>query len=254
MDFYHLLLKCAEPTSLCVACLVMAACLRKHKVGSRVLFWLPVAMLMVCGNRPFSDSLIRRLERQYLPPNPMPQADCILILGGGTEPELPPRPTVEVNDAGDRVLYGAWLYRLGKAPLVLCTGGGHEPHPEALDMADILQRMGVPKDAILLETKAMDTHDHALNLRTEFHQRGFKRILLVTSAMHMPRSVAVFKRGCPGVEFIPAPTDFRAPDDPPRSWCYRLSRWVPTPLNLLTFSDASHEYMGMLYYRLRGWV
>ena len=219
-DFYHLLLKCAEPTSLCVVCLVAAACLRKYKLAARVLSWMPVVILLVCGNGPVSDLLIQHLERQYLPPTPVPQADCILVLGGGTSSDLPPRPTTEVNDAGDRVIYGAWLYRQGKAPVVLCTGGGNQPHPEALDMADILQRMGVPKDAILVETKAMDTHEHALNLRAEFHRRGFSRVLLVTSAMHMPRSVAVFKRGCPGIEFIPTPTDFRVPDDPPRSWCY----------------------------------
>jgi len=233
--------------------LLAAACLRKHKRLARVCFWMPVALLMVCGNGLVSDFLTRRLEGQYPTPNPIPPADCILILGGGTKPAAPPRPLAEVNEAGNRVIYGAWLHRQGKAPWVLCTGGGAEPHPEALDMAEIARRIGVPREALLLETNALDTHDHALNLRAEFQRRGFKRLLLVTSAMHMPRSVAVLKRGCPGIEFIPTPTDFRV-DDTPRSWCYHLSRFLPTPSNLCHFSDAMHEYIGLLYYALRGWI
>jgi uncharacterized SAM-binding protein YcdF (DUF218 family) len=187
----------------------------------------------------------------------MPQADCILVLGGGIEPRLPPRPTIEVGEAGDRVLYGAHLFRQGKAPLIVCTGGAVlAPRAQAEDMAELLERIGVPKDAILKETKARNTRQHAVYLRPLFQERGFKRILLVTSAMHMPRSMGVFKRGCPGIEFVPAPTDFWAPypleQDP---WWYRaLAALLPSGKNLSDFSVAMHEYFGMAYYKLRGWI
>jgi len=255
MDFYHLFLKCCEPAPLGVLLLLGAALFQKHKRVARPCFWLAVAIPLVCGNHWVSRGLIRRLEGQYPPPTPVPLADCILILGGGIQSHIPPRPTVEVDDAGgDRVFYGAHLYRQGKAPVVLCTGGASSAlRPEAEDMAELLEMLGVPKEAIVKETKALNTRQHAENLRSLFRDRGFKHILLVTSAMHIPRSMGVFQRGCPGIQFVPAPTDFWAPDfvEP---WPVRLQGFIPTSRNLYDFCVVAHEYVGMAYYRLRGWI
>jgi len=255
---YSFLLKLLYPTSVCLILLLGAAAFQKRKVASRICFWLAVAVLLVCGNGWVIGALARHLEWQNLPPNPVPQADCILILSGGLQSRIPPRPTIEVGEAGDRVLYGAYLFRQGKAPRVLCTGGvatgGIAPVPAAQEMAEFLEMLGVPKPAILIETKAANTRQHARNLQTVLQEQGFKRVLLVTSAMHMPRSLGVFRRGCPGIEFIPAPTDFRVTERIPAPWYQELKAVVPTPANLLLFSEAMHEYLGMAYYRLRGWV
>jgi uncharacterized SAM-binding protein YcdF (DUF218 family) len=201
--------------------------------------------------------MARHLEWQNLPPNPVPQADCILILSGGLQSRIPPRPTIEVGEAGDRVLYGAYLFRQAKAPRILCTGGvatgGIAPEPGAQVMAEFLEMLGIPKSVVLTETNSANTRQHARNLQTVFQERGFKRILLVTSAMHMPRSLGVFRRGCPGVEFIPAPTDFRVTDRLPAPWYHEFKTVVPTPANLLLFSEVMHEYLGMAWYRVRGW-
>jgi uncharacterized SAM-binding protein YcdF (DUF218 family) len=214
-----------------------------------------VAIPLACGNHWVSRTLIRHLESQYPPPNPVPQADCILILGGGTKSHIPPRPTVEVDDAGNRVLYGAHLYRQGKAPVVVCTGGSSSSlRPQAEDMAELLEMLGVPEGAIVKESKALNTRQHVENLRSIFRDRGFKRILLVTSALHMPRSMGVFRRGCPGLEFLPAPTDFLETDSVPEPWYVRLQGVIPTPQNLCDFSVMAHEYFGMVYYKLRGWI
>jgi len=148
------------------------------------------------------------------------------------------------------------LYRLGKAPWVLCTNGAGIQRPGSEDMAELLEMIGVPREAILKESKALDTHQHALYLQSYFKERAFNRILLVTSAMHMPRSLGVFHRLCPGIQFIPAPTDFRVTDPLPipTPWYTRLATLVPTAANLVNFSTAMHEYVGLLYYKLRGWA
>jgi uncharacterized SAM-binding protein YcdF (DUF218 family) len=274
---YSLLLKFLYPTSLCLVLLLASAALQKRKVASRICFWLAVAILVVCGNGWVDAALVRHLERQYPPLtsqpstlNPQPrvagsewqvarasEADCILVLGGGTVAKIPPRPTVEVSEAGDRVLYAAHLYRQGIAPRVICTGnvgtGGVASHPEAEDMKELLVMVGVPADAIILETDAANTHEHAKNLQALLRERNFKRVLLVTSAMHMPRSMGVFKKDCAGIEFIPAPTDFRIAEQIPAPWYQDLKALVPTPSNLLLFSEAMHEYVGIAWYRVRGW-
>jgi uncharacterized SAM-binding protein YcdF (DUF218 family) len=93
-----------------------------------------------------------------------------------------------------------------------------------------------------------------VNLCPLFSERRIGRVLLVTSAMHMPRSVATFRRLCPAVAVIPAPTDFRAPDMPEDEWYREAADQLPSAGNLAEFADATHEYLGMAYYRLRGWM
>jgi uncharacterized SAM-binding protein YcdF (DUF218 family) len=255
---YSVLLKLLYPTSIALALLIAAALLRRRPVVRRLCFGLALATLLVCGNGWVVNRLIRGLEWQHLPPDPMPTADAILVLSGGIHAARPPRPTIEVSEAGDRVLYGAELFRRGRAPQVICTGdigtGSIGRRPEAEDMADLLEMVGVPRASIVLETKARNTHEHAVNLCPMFRDRQIGRVLLVTSALHMPRSLGVFQHSCPAVQYIPAPTDFRATQPLPAPWYRHTVAFLPTPHSLVDFSDATHEYIGMLYYRLRGWL
>jgi uncharacterized SAM-binding protein YcdF (DUF218 family) len=255
---YSILLKLLYPTSLSLILLLAAAAFRKRKTPSRVCFWLAVTTLLVCGNGWVATGLTRNLEWRYLPPEPVPEVDCILILSGGILPRIPPRTTVEVAEAGDRVLYGAHLFRDGKAPRIICTGnvatGGLSDHPESESMAELMESLGVPKEVITTESKSEDTHQHTQNLRPLFQEQGFKRILLVTSAMHMPRALGVFKRCCPGIDFIAAPTDFHATQKRPSAWYRHLTGIIPTPSHLVAFTEAAHEYAGIAYYKLRGWM
>jgi len=255
---YSILLKLLCPTSLCVGFLLAGAFLRKRKVPQRVCYWLAIGTLLVCGNGWLGRGLARHLEWQYLPPNPVPEADCIVILSGGIMSRTPPRPTVEVGEAGDRVLYGAYLFRQGKAPRIICTGnvatGGFAARPISEDMADLLEMLGVPKETILTEKESANTREHARNLYPILQEKGFKRVLLVTSAMHMPRSIGVFNRLCPGIEFIPAPTDFRVTERIPKPWYSEVVALIPTPKQLSDFSEVMHEYVGMAYYKARGWM
>src|SRR5262245_41206157 len=107
---YSLFLKLLYPTSLCLLLLIGSAALARRPKISRGCLWLAVAILIICGNGWLAGGLARHLERQYPPANPVPKADCILVLSGGIWPKLPPRPTVEVGEAGDRLLYGYLLY------------------------------------------------------------------------------------------------------------------------------------------------
>ncbi|MGD1083633.1 MAG: YdcF family protein [Verrucomicrobiota bacterium] len=255
---YSILLKLLSPTSLCLLLLAAAALFRKRKVPRRACFVLAMTVLLICGNAWVAEGLAGRLEREYLPPNPVPRADAIIVLGGGVLPKLPPRSTVEIDAAGNRLIYAAHLFRNGCAPRIICSdndpAGSPGQRPAAEDMAELLEMIGVPKDAIILETKAENTHEHGVYLGPLLREKGFSRVLLVTSARHMPRSMGVFKKLCPGIEFIPAPTDFRAVELLPLPWYRHLEEIIPTPRSLVDFSDAMHEYLGMAYYKIRGWM
>jgi uncharacterized SAM-binding protein YcdF (DUF218 family) len=255
---YRVLNLFLSPVPLALGLLIAALVFRRRRVLQRFCYVLAMLVLFVCGNGFVVDRLTRSLEWQHLPPNPVPTADAILILSGGVRDRRPPRPTIEVNEAGDRVLYGGELFQQGRAPQVFVTGniatGSIATGPEAADMAELLERLSVPRAAIVLETKAQNTHEHAIHLCPMFAERQVRRVLLVTSAIHMPRSLGAFRRGCPGVDYIPAPTDFRATQPLTAPWYRALAVIIPTTHSLVGFSDVTHEYIGMLYYRLRGWM
>ncbi|NEO19117.1 MULTISPECIES: YdcF family protein [unclassified Moorena] len=246
--------------------------------------WVPIPValalivLLVSSNTWVTNSLIRSLEWQYLPTSELPEADVIVILGGATKPPFPPRPTPEVDEAGDRVLYGAQLYREGKAPWVIPAGGrivwgsssnnssqrlssqsaqsSQRLAPESEDMAQILEDLGVPRAAIIQESRSLNTHQNAVNVRKILDQRDLRKVLLVTSAIHMPRSVLVFRRQ--GIDVIPAPTDFLVSqyelDEPNSSSQAALLHSLPNADQLSRITRAIKEYIGIVAYRIRGWV
>jgi len=222
---------------------------------------LALVVLWLGSTRWIALGMVRSLEWRYLPMTQMPSADAIVLLGGGTESAEYPRQTVELNSSGDRVLYAAWLYKQGKAPHILLSGGlidwldtGSTP---AEDMAVILDMMGVPKEALWLESTSRNTYENAVNSRKFLNEKGINRIILVTSALHMPRSVDLFKHQ--GFHVIPAPTDYSVTQaawqrltDP--NLATQLLNLMPNIDNLSSVTRALKEYLGMLVYRLRGWM
>jgi uncharacterized SAM-binding protein YcdF (DUF218 family) len=256
---YALFLKLLYPTSLCALFCLSAALFRKREKLNRYLTWTAFAILMICGNGWLIGALTQNLEWRYLPPDPVPTADAIVVLSGGIVDRIPPRPTIEVGEAGDRLLYAAHLFKQQRAEKIICTGGvatgGIAPRSAAEVMQEFLETMGVAKDAIIIEGGSSDTHQHSANLNAILEKQKIRKVLLVTSAMHMPRSVGVFRKQCPGVEFVPAPTDFHTTKEwTVIPWYRKLVAIVPTPSHLSAFSEVMHEYLGIAYYCLRGWM
>ena len=221
---------------------------------------LALLLLGISSNGWVSHQLVKSLEWRYLPPNQLPNAEAIVVLGGAIKPRIPPRPWIDVAEAGDRVLHGARLYLANKAPLLVLSGGriewqGGGP-PESGDMATLAVAMGVPPTAILQDPTSLNTYQNAVNVRTLLENRGVHRILLVTSAMHMPRSLAIFQRQ--GFDPIPAPTDFLVTNQDLQEAIStpagRLLNLIPQSDHLHNFSRALKEYIGMVVYRLRGWL
>jgi len=217
-------------------------------------------VLWAGSNAWVATRLVQSLEWQNLPPDPLPNAEAIVVLGGSTRPADFPRPWVDVTEAGDRVLHGAQLYKAGKAPKLILSGGriewrGGGP-PESDDMAQIAEAMGVPRADILEDPTSLNTYQNAVNVKAILQREGIDRILLVTSAMHMPRSLAIFQKQ--GMDAIAAPTDFlisaRRVAEVSGSRQAILLSLLPDAEHLDNVSRAMKEYIGLLVYRLRGWL
>jgi uncharacterized SAM-binding protein YcdF (DUF218 family) len=250
------------PLGLTFVLVVLALFLRRRARLRTALLAAAVLILYASSNRWVSYALARSLEWRYLPLNPVPQAEVIVVLGGATEPEQYPRPVVEVNAAGDRVLYAAQLYKAGRAPAILLSGGnitwmsGRSMTP-ADEMAQILELIGIPREVIWMQPESQNTYEDALYSSQILKEKGIERVLLVTSAMHMPRSVALFEHQ--GIQVIPAPVDYTLTQqgwdnlnafDPQAT----LVNLLPNTSSLSLTTNVLKEYIGLLVYGLRGWL
>jgi len=247
-----------------LACLLIFVALLvsyKRKTSTSLII-LALAILWLSSTTGFSNLLARSLELKYLPPAEIPAGEVLVVLGGGTEPASPPRTTVEINGAGDRVLYAAQLYKEGKAPYILLSGGDIEwlstgATTPAEDMATLLVQMGVPENALWLETESKNTYENALYAKKMLDEQGINQILLVTSAMHMPRAVALFEKQ--GFEVTPLPVDFSVTDSISASsgqgiLVSKLIDILPSASNLAMTTNAMKEYLGYFIYKLQGWL
>ena len=219
-------------------------------LGFALLILIPPSLTVV------ADALICSLEQKY-PVRAIreyPRAGAIVVLAGGVadvRPEtLKPRP----GNNFDRLYQGYELFKSQKARLIVVTGGHigwqvrKDSATEAELMAALLHSFGVSKENILVEPNSRNTHENARNTARILLPSGIQRVLLVTSALHMPRAVACFEDT--GLEVIPAPAD-QLHDVQGKT---TLLDFLPDANALAASSNALKEYLGLLYYTLRGWA
>jgi len=212
-----------------------------------------LAWLLLWSMPLFSDWAIERYEAAYPPQaaEAVEMAQAIVVLGGGLfhrQGWVDP----DGNQAVDRYWHAARLFHAGRAPIVI-VAGGHSPDrrgktSEAEAGQRYLMAMGVPAEAIVLESESSTTHENAINVAELARLRGWEHLILVTSALHMRRSLASFRAA--GLDPRPAATDFH--------WGEATDSWIRNVLpNANALRDSTrliHELVGLWYYRLRGWA
>ncbi len=226
---------------------------RSRRRMQRLVLLALLTLLWISSMPRFADWAIGGLEAAYLgySSDGAPNADVAILLGGALS-DAPASGQPDVNDAVDRVLLAARLYRAGKVSMILVSGGNLDWNsagvPEAQMIADLLVELGVPRTALVLENSSRDTHENAVNCAAIVAANGWGEALLVTSAWHMPRAVAAFEEA--GVSVIPAPTDFRNHAAAPLT----VLDFLPDADALARTTTAIKEWIGLLYYRIRGWA
>jgi uncharacterized SAM-binding protein YcdF (DUF218 family) len=245
-----------DPAALACALTIAALVLWRFR---RAAFVLTAAAALVIASLSLpnvSAALLRTLEDQYpdVAVQAVAPAQAIVLLGGGLNVPAGSHPASALADAGDRVLVAFRLYRAGKAPLVVCSGGNNPlfgaggAESEGRHMCEVLQEWGMPAAAIAIEGESINTRENAVASRALLARRGIARILLVTSASHMPRAAAVFRKV--GFDVVAAPADFRTGRGTP----HPILRWVPSAHALADSATVLHEWLGLWIYRSRGWA
>jgi uncharacterized SAM-binding protein YcdF (DUF218 family) len=212
--------------------------------------------LVVAAHSPLVDDWVRySLESRYSPlidPQGAEPYDAIVVLMAAAIPAGGLAPFPRIDQELFRRLDEAWrLYRLKPKPIIV-SGGHVNPFTPSRDenriARDYLILWGVPNDAIISEGASRDTFESAVEVEKILSRKGWKRYLLVTSAMHMPRSMLAFQSVAP--EPIPAPGDFTVafPELDP----FRIFPNENTGQRI--YADA-HEYVGLVnyYWRVRRW-
>jgi uncharacterized SAM-binding protein YcdF (DUF218 family) len=246
------------PLGLTIVLILTGLVLFKRRRPKRAtsLMILGLWLLYISSTELVAHALTRSLEDQNRPTDLAP-ADAIVVLGGATKTGQAPRLMPEVNEAGDRVIYAAKLYKAGKAPKIILSGGRvtwkGEQGSESADMAILLDLFGIPRQAMLEDPASLNTRQNAVNIQQIVDREGFRKLILVTSATHMPRSLAIFRRL--GMDVVAAPTDFYTTDaDRQMNPQGRLLSLLPDVEFLAMTSRSLKEYVGILIYRLRGWA
>jgi uncharacterized SAM-binding protein YcdF (DUF218 family) len=173
---------------------------------------------------------------------------AVVLLGGGNEHVQGLAAAVSVMSLVEaaRVLEAARVFEVVHGDWIISSGGAPPGETStAVVMRDALAELGVPPRQILLEASSRNTHDEALRIAPMLKSLHIQRTILVTSAIHMPRSLGTFRAA--GVDAIPAPVR------EPGASLPRVRRWSPSTIGLLFSSQLAHEFVGIAYYRARGW-
>lgn len=212
---------------------------------ARILLTASFGLLWLLSTPYFAEALLHGLEgKPFVNDTKKPQADAIVVLGGGTYFHAPEYGGDTVSkESLERLRYAAKLYHETWKP-ILVTGGTPLDNnlSEAEQMKQVLEHeFNVPVQ--WTEGASDNTLENARLCRQLLKQAGIDRIYLVTHAWHMPRAVQVFQAA--GFQVVPAPTAYTT------RYRIDLLAFVPNAYALRDSRIFLHELIGMLWYRLK---
>lgn len=227
----------------------IVALTRGNRASAAIQTFLAFAIIYSASTEYGAEALARPLEGRFaaFAPEELPKADVIVLLGGANTGETRFGRGGDYNQAVDRVLLAAELYHAGKAPVVLVSGGRADALqvPEAHALAVTLQQLGVPESALMIEDKSRTTYENATQSAPMLIAASHRHVLLVTSATHMRRALALFR--AQGFVVTAAPADHEIPRFSPY-----LPGWLPTVERLARSTRAVHEWVGYWVYEATG--
>ncbi len=231
-----------------------AAAWRRHRALAAAAL-VPAVLLHLLGATPLSPWLLSRLEEPYRhSARSVPAVPAVVLLGGTHD--FSPRNVLPLDFGGtvDRVLTAVELVRQEPSRVLVLGGSRYDApdggaRPDAELIRDWLERWGIaPREVVILGI-CTSTRDEAERTRALAAARGWDRVAMVSSAGHLRRAGATFRRA--GVPVVPVGCDFTGISllEGSRHWFL-----LPRIGHLAVFSQWLHEELGWAYYRVRGWT
>ena len=195
--------------------------------------WLAFLAVLVIAFTPLTRYMLKPLEVK----EDIRKADVIVVLCGGID-----KGRYLSRVSSQRMVRGAQLYFEGKAKKILFSGGipPKKGVAEAAVMAQEAKRLNIPAEDILVEKRSQSTHEKVVEVKKMTEALRWKSLILVTSYSKMKRSLMAFEYA--GFKVYPAPAD---PHE----------KYADGPLERISlFRELIHEYVGIIYYKIRRWI
>lgn len=220
-----------------------------HDKGNDSFLIIPMVLIYLLSIRYVSYKLIKPLENYFKQPkiSELKDAQAIIILGGGCcdgvsdfdgEGQIP-------AIAANRFLMGLRLYNTLHLPIILPGGSSSSQKKTESEVAKrTLMACGIEEKWLITETRSRNTSENAKFTNQLCQEKGFKKVILVTSASHLLRSTIFFQRE--GLDVIPYPSDFRTD----KKLKLDISSFIPNRFSLNNTASALKEYLGFLAIKL----
>lgn len=234
------------PIGFCILLGCLAIFFKKRWLGG-----LAITVLWIFSLAPTATWLVSGLEHFFpaIEVKDCPKADAIVVLSGMLDE--PVTSATEWTQSVDRFERAVELAAAGRAPKLVFTRGLSWPEdgrePEGVTLAREAVKHGIPAERILLTDETVkETSGEVRSIRRAMEKHGWRRIILVTSAYHMPRTVWLAKQE--NIDAIPFPADFEAG----RLRLLELNSVLPRAEYLERSERAIREWIGMSYYVVFG--
>ncbi|MDP3700429.1 MAG: YdcF family protein [Hylemonella sp.] len=240
-----------QPLAWVAVLLALGLLLQRWRRASTALLWSALVLLLLQGWEPLPDALLRRLEAQHPAPVKLDlqRYAGVIVLGGALESSYVWQGHTQpaLNGAAERLTAAPPLLQGAPQLKLLFTGGEGELIFKGLTEAERARRfyasLGVDAQRLILESASRTTYENAVLSAALPGVDKTRPWLLLTSAWHMPRSMATFEKA--GWNVTPWPADYRAGLETP--WTqYSLAEGAAK------WKTALHEVIGLWVYRLSG--
>jgi uncharacterized SAM-binding protein YcdF (DUF218 family) len=241
------------PLTVVMILLVLSVVIKKDPWRRRC-FWAGLGLMIFFSNDFISNEVMRAWEVRAKPfQNVAPHALGI-VLTGATLTGLSPDDRVYFQRGADRVTHTVQLYKMGLIKKILISGGTglltSEEEPEADKFKKVMVMMDVPEEDILIENGTRNTHESAVAVKAMLAALDFadEDCLLITSAFHMRRSLACYRKV--GLDLEPFSTDFYTHP----TVYYPDAFLVPRLEAMMLWQKLVKEWVGMAAYKVAGYI
>ncbi len=238
-----------------IALLLLASFLIRNKHWTRNCRVVALVLFLFFTNGFIFNELLLRWEKPAIPIADLRgQYDFGIVLGGTTDTERTPKDRLFFFKGAERVTHALRLYKAGKIRHILFTGGNsklfEDPEKDNIPIYNFYVMCGVRPEDIIIENKSRNTHENALFVKELMDSSSLQqRHILITSAFHMRRAEACFRKV--GLKIIGFPTDFYTSLPKDR---YSINGFIPSVTVLANWDFFIKELIGYVAYSVMGYI
>ncbi len=208
---------------------------------------------IITSNGILIDEVMRAWEIGPIAMDAIPNEtfEAAIVLGGGADPERMPQDRLYFHKGADRVIHALYLYKTGKVKKIIFTGGKgevfEEPERNNQQIRDFYILCGVKESDIIMENIARNTYENAVFTARLIDKN--KKHILITSAFHMRRAQACFKKA--GLDTLPFSCDFNSSKEKDR---FAIKGFIPSAEAMSGWEIILKEWVGLMAYKISGYI